>query len=260
MKLITNELVPVYETEQGRKVVDGRQLHGFLEVGKDFTTWIKERIQKYNFEEEIDYILTLTRIGERQNVIRHDYFLTIEMAKELCMVENNEQGSKARKYFIEVEGRYKTQAIDISRLSPEMQMFKHVFDGVARIQLENLETKRQLAQVTSTVSVIQETFLQRDEDWRKSINSMLSSAGFRLGGNYRDLRNESYRLLEQRAHCNLAVRLANLIERLEESGATKTKTNNTTRMDVIESDPRLKEIYSSIVKELSIGSLKIQSS
>jgi len=133
---------------------------------------------------------------------------------------------------------------------------------IAAIANQAVEQERRLKQLESkadeqseVVETIKETFLQRDDDWRKSINKMLNGAAYRLGGGYQDLRNRSYDALEERAKCNLKVRLGNLVERLEDSGATKTQLKNTSRMDVIEADPRLKEIYSTIVKELSIGAL-----
>lgn len=121
------------------------------------------------------------------------------------------------------------------------------------------ELKTQVSTLGETVTTIQETFLHRDEDWRKSINTMLNRAAFKLGGQYRDLRNKSYQLLEERGRCDLNKRLRNLLDRLEQNGATKTQIDRTSKMDVIEADARLKEIYTSIVKELSIGSLRITS-
>lgn len=153
----------------------------------------------------------------------------------------------------------KQQSLDVSQLSPELQMFNQTFQALAKMQLEQKQTQKQLASVNDKVEVIQDTLLKRDEDWRKSMNSLLNAAAYRLGGKYQDLRNDSYRTLEERARCNLNIRLGNLMDRLIESGATKTKINNTTRLDVIEADPRLKEIYSAIVKELSIGSMKVMS-
>ncbi len=106
--LILNELLPIYQmTDTGEQVVDARELCGFLDVGRDFTSWIKGRIEKYSFIEDEDFIITLTKTGERQNVTRHDYILKLDMAKELAMVENNDQGRKARRYFIEVEKRFR---------------------------------------------------------------------------------------------------------------------------------------------------------
>lgn len=106
--MIENGLIPVYKTEKGNKAVDARELHEFLEVGKDFSTWIKDRLQKYDFVENVDYI-KLTNSGEFINTGlqgRIDYVLKLDAAKEIAMVENNEKGRQARKYFIEVEKRY----------------------------------------------------------------------------------------------------------------------------------------------------------
>lgn len=117
--------------------------------------------------------------------------------------------------------------------------------------------ENRVVQMEETVTTIQDTLLNRDEDWRKSINTMFNRSAFKLGGQYRDLRKKSYEILEERAHCNLNQRLRNMLDRLEQSGATKTTINNASKLDVIENDVRLKEIYTTIVKELSIGSLKI---
>ena len=69
-----------------KEKVSARELHINLNVGKDFTTWIKNRISKYGFENNQDYILTFTKIGERKNVVKHEYYLTIDTAKEICML------------------------------------------------------------------------------------------------------------------------------------------------------------------------------
>ncbi|MDK2126047.1 antA/AntB antirepressor family protein [Parachitinimonas caeni] len=103
-----NALIPVREHLIGAHPVpsvEARELHGFLEVGKDFSNWIKDRIEQYGFAEDLDYALTVAKTGVRQNVIQKDYFLTLDMAKELAMVERNERGRQARRYFIECERR-----------------------------------------------------------------------------------------------------------------------------------------------------------
>lgn len=251
------QLINVTQTDSGMKV-DGRELHEFLEVGRDFTNWIKDRIEKYGFVEDYDYKLTLTKIGERQNVTRHDYELSIEMAKELCMVENNDKGKQARKYFIDCEKRYKSNSFDVGRLSPEMQMFKHMFDAVAKTQIEAAEQSRKLVLVENNLNTIKDTIIQREDDWRDSLKKMFNNAVKNSNGHdYQSMRNESYRILEERAHCDLARRQRNMQDRLKESGATKTKISSISKIDVIEDDPRLKEIYTSIVKEMSVRSMRM---
>ncbi|MFS1584038.1 MAG: antA/AntB antirepressor family protein, partial [Candidatus Arsenophonus phytopathogenicus] len=93
------------------QAVNARNLHAFLEVGKDFTTWIKDRINQYGFVENQDYIivenLSSPKSGSaksRQRPMR-DYHISFDMAKELSMVERNKKGKQARQYFIECERR-----------------------------------------------------------------------------------------------------------------------------------------------------------
>lgn len=111
-----NILIPVVDNNN-HKVVDARFLHAFLQVRRDFTSWIKDRISKYDFIENQDFVLIkydylgnllndrLPETGESdtQIVAKTDYLLLIDMAKELCMVENNDKGKIARRYFIEKE-------------------------------------------------------------------------------------------------------------------------------------------------------------
>ena len=105
-----NQLIPLQpQTIDGNAVetVNAHELHSFLEVGRDFSTWIKDRISKYEFVENTDYI-TLPKTGELENKGlqgKIEYFVTLDMAKELSMVERNEKGRQARKYFIECEKR-----------------------------------------------------------------------------------------------------------------------------------------------------------
>ncbi|WP_375631623.1 MULTISPECIES: antA/AntB antirepressor family protein [unclassified Bartonella] len=101
------------------QTVNARELHTFLAIGKRFATWITNRINQYAFEEGKDYILTLPKIGKRKNVISKEYHLTLDMAKELSMVERNEKGRQARRYFIECEKKLRNQAVDYELFSYE---------------------------------------------------------------------------------------------------------------------------------------------
>lgn len=95
--------------------VDARKLHEVLGSKRQFADWIKQRIEKYDFVENVDY----TSVHKFVNVnftqdevnamspqqrsrygITTEYKLTVNMAKELSMIENNEVGKEFRKYFI----------------------------------------------------------------------------------------------------------------------------------------------------------------
>ncbi|WKB50878.1 antA/AntB antirepressor family protein [Eleftheria terrae] len=95
-------------------LVNARRLHEFLESSQDYTTWIKGRIRKYGFEEGADYLLhkfveQVPHQGGWRTVHRSEVHLTLDMAKELAMVERTPRGRDARRYFIECERRLRQE-------------------------------------------------------------------------------------------------------------------------------------------------------
>lgn len=102
------ELIPVnYENES--ITISARELHTFLEVNTRYNDWIK-RMLEYGFEEGQDFTLVsqkrVTNNPKNPNTELFDYLLTIEAAKEISMIQRNEKGKMARKYFIEIEKRW----------------------------------------------------------------------------------------------------------------------------------------------------------
>ena len=100
--------------EQTCDTVDAKELHTYLNVGRDFATWIKARVNQYCFEEGLDYLI-ISRSPKRGRGNRgasKDYFITLDMAKELAMVERNEKGREARRYFINCERQLKAVSVD----------------------------------------------------------------------------------------------------------------------------------------------------
>ncbi len=99
-----DELIKINENEDGITTVSARDLHEFLEVGRDFSSWIKGRVEKYQFIEGEDFIIdspiSVNQTGRGGDRRTKDYHISIDMAKELSMVENNERGREARQYFI----------------------------------------------------------------------------------------------------------------------------------------------------------------
>ena len=98
-------LIPISENN-GKRAVSARDLHAFLESKQEFANWIKNRIEKYDLVENVDYVVFDKSVknpnGGRPQI---EYALTIDAAKELSMVEGNEKGKQARRYFIACEKR-----------------------------------------------------------------------------------------------------------------------------------------------------------
>lgn len=92
------------EEQDGRSVVSARELHQVLQSKREFATWIKDRINKYGFVENQDYEV-FDNFVKNSNGGRpqKEYALSLDMAKEIAMVEGNERGRMVRRYFIEAE-------------------------------------------------------------------------------------------------------------------------------------------------------------
>lgn len=104
--MTTAALVPVFTgTLAGNPtpLCNARDLHSVLESGSDFSNWIKDRIEKYGFNEGEDFSRISLKTSRRGGRPAIDYHLTLDMAKELAMVENNDQGRAVRRYFIQIE-------------------------------------------------------------------------------------------------------------------------------------------------------------
>lgn len=127
--------------------VSAKILHEQLGVGRDFSTWIKGRINKFNFEENTDYILE-NLIHQNGGINNHggdrkskDYILTMGMAKELSMVENNENGRIARKYFIVMEKALRDNILWGKVREPEKTMYKAMCNELDLYMQRNLNKK-----------------------------------------------------------------------------------------------------------------------
>ena len=127
-----NELIKIEKSNVGGdliETVNARELHSFLEVGKDFSTWIKNRIEQYGFVDGVDFVSMEAApqnggVGNRG--FKVEYYIAIDMAKELAMVERNEKGRQARQYFIECERRLKVG----SSSDPQIETAKHIFEAI----------------------------------------------------------------------------------------------------------------------------------
>lgn len=139
MNVTTNELIPISDNN-GKRAVNARDLHSFLESKRDFSTWIKDRIKSYDFIECVDF-QSFTEIVEREigATKRIEYALSISMAKELSMIENNERGRQARKYFIACE----ENKHELSRKELALMVIQ-AEEEKERLALENKKQQKQI--------------------------------------------------------------------------------------------------------------------
>lgn len=133
------ELIKITE-RNGQQAVSARELHKFLESKRDFSNWIKDRIEKYGFIENQDFEV-FNNFGENPNGGRPaiEYALTIDTAKELAMVEGNDKGKQARIYFIECEKQLKFNCRELPMLPiPINELKKNLAQELGNLIENNL--------------------------------------------------------------------------------------------------------------------------
>ncbi|GAB6171404.1 hypothetical protein JCM15765_08820 [Paradesulfitobacterium aromaticivorans] len=107
LKLFESGMLAVYENKQQEGIVDGRELHSLLKVQTRFNDWISRKIRDYDFLAGQDFYSYLSKSKGGRKAM--EYALKLDVAKEIAMVESNEIGRQIRKYFIEVEKRWRLE-------------------------------------------------------------------------------------------------------------------------------------------------------
>ena len=151
-----------------------------------------------------------------------------------------------------VSSYFKVCQIVDERLSPETKMLFQMINQIATSEIKAKEAKELAEKAVKTTEAIKEAVRPVFDNWREEINSKFKRIQHYCEVPFNVLRSEMYTELERRAGCDLNTRLRNLKRRLQECGSTKTEINNCRKIDVIEKDKKLREIFSKIVSEYEI--------
>lgn len=149
--------------------------------------------------------------------------------------------------FNQLEEEYKQNQIDTEELSPELKMFNQIFKSVANQELENKKLNHKVDNIAEIVSL-------NTTDWRKTSQSIIRKIALAQGGYgaYKEVASDAYAETDRRAGANLKIRLTNLKKNRLANGMSRSKVDKTNKLDVIDGDKRLKEIYMSVVKDFAI--------
>ena len=169
-------LIKIIERE-GRQLVSGRELHEFLEIRTKYKDWFR-RMVEYGFEEEIDFI----RVAQKRatNNLKNpvttviDHAISIDMAKEISMIQRTEKGKIARQYFINCEKKLK----EVKKLSP-MELMELQFKALK-------EQKEKISQVENRVDKLEEDMPLFQIDC-KEIQALVRKKGIEALGGYRSI-------------------------------------------------------------------------
>ena len=190
------QLIPITASTIGEatvQTVNARDLHKFLESRQEFAHWVKDRIFQYNFTQGVDFtvidnfINDATAFGGKRKVV--DYYLTLDTAKELSMVERNAKGKEARQYFIECERLAKSpKPISlVELLEHNMAMIESLNQKVGTLE-KTIEDDKPMTNFGKAVASSDATVLIGD--WIKA----LANQSIRMGRNkaFNWFRNNGY--------------------------------------------------------------------
>lgn len=235
-----------------------RKLYDFLELGAgQFARWAKTNIENNEFYKEgTDWVgFDIVSNGNKCK----DYKLTTDFAKHLSMESHSAKGKIARQYFVTVEDKAKTIATSRQQLSPQMKMLYGMLDQMAQAERQANEAKmiadtakETASKAIESVENIKEAVKPVFDNWREEINSKFNRIQRNADKQFNVLRTEMYLELERRAGCALGTRLRNMKDRMTEKGCKKSDIDKLNKMDVIEQDKKLREIFTKIVSEYEI--------
>jgi len=144
--------------------------------------------------------------------------------------------------FHEMEDQLKAP---MQELSPQLQLLINMELEQKKLTAEVKETKKEVQAIRDTIVI------NPKAEWRQETNRILTAIGKNLG-DYSMSRNETYEALKARANCRPNVLVNNLKKRALDNGMAPSKADKLNLLDVLENDPRLREIYITIVKEMAI--------
>lgn len=187
----------------------------------------------------------------------HLYLWTERGANRHCKILDTD---KAWEQFDNLEETYfKVKEVINTELSPELQMLQGLLSQMVQKELADKERDKQIAKAKETADKaveaterIKEAVKPVFDNWREEVNKKFNRIQKSTDKPFNTLRFEMYSELEYRASCDLGIRLRNKKQRMTENGCTKKEINDYNRMDIIEEDKKLREIFSKILSEYEI--------
>lgn len=221
------------------------------------------------FKENVDYIDLKQRMHEahtlellqklgyaKQSVTQaeHIYLLSERGYAKLIKIMDTDLAWEIHDKLIDEYFELKEDSINRQQLSPQMQLMNMLVESMSKNELEQKRQAEKLEQLDDKVTSIKEVVALNPTQWRKDSANIINKIAKDLGGyeHIKPIRDEIYRLLEQRMGVALNIRLTNKKKTMSLNGVCKSKIDKLNQLDVIADDKKLIEGYIAIVKEMAI--------
>lgn len=240
-QIFKNNLFEVTATlEDGEILFDAEQVAESLGI-----TQIKGNQSYVRWERVNDYLPSDSPLVGKGDLIPEP------MVYKLAFKAQNEVAEQFQDWLaIEVIPQIRktgSYSIDTSQLSPELQAFNNIFQSLAKQELATKQLETKLDNIADILSL-------NMNDWRNESNKIINVIATKLGGGqyYKDIRKESYELLEERGKCKLNVRLNNRKNAMAGRGMSKTSISKLSKLDIIAEDNKLISVYITVIKDLAV--------
>lgn len=175
-----NELIKINPENK----VDGRSLHEFLQIETPFKKWI-DRMLEYGFVEGVDFWTKMSETLPQGGRPATEYELTIDMAKEISMIQRNERGKQARLYFIECEKRLKGKPMtQLDILVESVKALQTHERELARLRLDNEEIRKEQKIQSSRIDTLNGVCTEGTK--RQKLVAMIQCYAAKNGLTYRE--------------------------------------------------------------------------
>jgi len=231
----------------GQGMTTARALYEFLDLApSQFSRWAKKQIEKsiFFFEHKDWEGFDTMSSGN----LCKDYRITVDMAKHLAMSYQNAKGKEARDYFIQVEQNAKKFANNVQP-STQAQLLVLYAQQFANQEKMLMEHDKKITEVQSKVEAVKEVLSPPEESWREMIIKNITGIAKDTGIEYRDVWTDCYEELDRHGF-DIKKRLKNCQKRMEKMGCSKTAVSKIKKIDIIERDPKAKEIFTNIVSKM----------
>ena len=235
LTIFSSDIIPVYITTTGEKVVVGRELHQQLKINSKYADWFKN-VCGYGFVENIDYLALSKNLENGGRTIEH--LMKLDMAKHIAMIQRTPEGKAIRDKLIALE-------TNVAELSPELRL-------LINMEVQQKQQAKALEATNRRLDSIGDVITLSPTAWREDTKRLISKVAQKRGGAYQETNAEVFRLVDERGGVSLETRLTNKRRRMADEGVCKSKRDKISKVDVIAEDKKLVEIYLAVVKDLAI--------
>lgn len=219
LQIFSKDIIPVYTTDEGNRVVMGRELHEKLGVKSKYADWFKN-IVACGFEENVDYSPFSKILENGGRSIEHA--LTLDMAKHIAMIQRTPQGMAIRQKLIELEKSFSSPQIQagssLQALNLLVKSLNEQQDAMNRLQVNVDAQSAAIEKLEEQNELNRQAFTMNPGNWRENATAVVSSiVRKKTGGEmkdsgpvYEEVWNEIYSMMKSEFHKDMKRRKMNL--------------------------------------------------